>query len=108
MEITANNNCFQYLVEMITPFYRIDRFSYIDDKNMLHENVETTEKTISDNYGCLDGCTVLELTKYDNQLIHVFKSRRAFHSPQPDRFDYGDITEANQALVNCRYLIRRG
>ena len=53
----------KYLLEMITPYYLIDVFSYIDDKNVLYENVVLTEKLILENCGCTYGCVLFELTK---------------------------------------------
>jgi hypothetical protein len=53
----------KYLLEMITPHYEIDRFSYVDDNNTLHENVEISEDNLSNNFGCSMGCAIFELTK---------------------------------------------
>jgi hypothetical protein len=53
----------KYLLEMITPYYEIDNFSYIDDNNTLHENVEISESDLSNNFECDFGCAIFELTK---------------------------------------------
>ena len=53
----------QYLLEMINPYFEVDAFSYIDDKNRFYENVSISEKDISDNFGCRFGCAIFELTK---------------------------------------------
>ncbi|GHT75976.1 hypothetical protein FACS189413_00510 [Bacteroidia bacterium] len=53
----------KYLLEMLTPYYEIDLFSYIDDKNTLHENVQISDAGLADNFGCRMGCAIFELTK---------------------------------------------
>jgi hypothetical protein len=53
----------KYLLEMVTPYYDIDAFSYIDDKNVFHENVIISEENLSNNCGCRFGCAIFELTK---------------------------------------------
>lgn len=47
---------------MVTPYYEIDRFSYIDDSNTLYENVDISEGIVN-NFGCRLGCAIFELTK---------------------------------------------
>ena len=53
----------EYLLELITPYYEINTFSYVDDNNVFHENVAISKEKISDNCGCHYGCAVFELTK---------------------------------------------
>ena len=53
----------KYLLELITPYYDINIFSYIDDNNVFYENVETSEEKILSNCGCSLGCAIFELTK---------------------------------------------
>jgi hypothetical protein len=53
----------KYLLEMIMPLYEIDAFSYVDDYNVFHENVEITEDKLQNNCGCRFGCAIFELTK---------------------------------------------
>jgi len=53
----------KYLLEMIMPVYEIDNFSYINDQNEFHEQVEITEEAIANNCGCHYGCAIFELRK---------------------------------------------
>jgi len=53
----------RYLLELITPYYDINSFSYIDDNNVFYENVEISEEKILNNCGCRFGCAIFELTK---------------------------------------------
>jgi len=57
----------KYLLELITPYYTINTFSYIDDNNVFYENVIISEEKIANNYGCHFGCAIFELTK--NRII---------------------------------------
>ena len=52
-----------YLLELITPYYEINAFSYIDDRNVFYENVIISEEKIANNCGCRWGCAIFELTK---------------------------------------------
>lgn len=42
---------------------RIDRFSYVDDKGDLHEDVALTPNDIERSFGCYYGCGIVEATK---------------------------------------------
>jgi SAM-dependent methyltransferase len=53
----------QYLLDMINPYYTIDSFSYVDDKNCFYENVNISEENLLNNFNCWYGCAVFELTK---------------------------------------------
>ncbi len=53
----------QYLLNLISPYYKIESFSYVDDKGNLNENVNLSEKNIINNYGCHYGCGIFELKK---------------------------------------------
>ena len=52
-----------YLLELFEGKYQIDCFSFIDDKNELHENVTITEKDKQNNFDCVYGCGIFEMTK---------------------------------------------
>jgi hypothetical protein len=52
-----------YLLNYFRGKYTIDGFSYIDDKQVLHENAELTSDAIQKNCGCNYGCGIFELTK---------------------------------------------
>jgi SAM-dependent methyltransferase len=53
----------RYLLEIITPHYTIDTFSYIDDQNRLCKDVSISEENLSNNFNCQFGCAIFELTK---------------------------------------------
>ena len=53
-----------YIIELFKNKYRIDSFSYVDDKGDLHENVEFSSDDIANNYGCHYGCGIFEMTKF--------------------------------------------
>ena len=53
----------KYLLELITPYYTINSFSYIDDENVFYENATISDSNIANNCGCNFGCAVFELTK---------------------------------------------
>lgn len=55
----------KYLLEMITSYYKIDAFSFIDDNNIFYENVNISEEKIANNCGCRLGCAIFELTKIE-------------------------------------------
>ena len=52
----------KYLVNLIQNEYRIDRFSYVDDRGDLFDNV-SLDKNVHNNFGCIYGCGIFELTK---------------------------------------------
>lgn len=41
----------------------LERFSYVDDRGDLHENVAAAPADVAANFGCRYGCGILELTK---------------------------------------------
>lgn len=52
-----------YLLKLFKDRYSIDNFSYIDDKGIFHQDISFDEHNISNNYGCIYGCGILEMTK---------------------------------------------
>ena len=52
-----------YLLNIFHTSYKIDNFSFVDDKGDLHENVELIENSIANNFNCIYGCGIFELTK---------------------------------------------
>jgi len=52
-----------FLIEMISPFYTIDVFSYVYDQNNFHPNEQLTDELIKNNCHCRYGCGIFELTK---------------------------------------------
>lgn len=53
----------RYLIEILSPDYRIDSFSYVDDANNFYPDVQLTDDGINKNYDCHYGCGIFELTK---------------------------------------------
>jgi SAM-dependent methyltransferase len=53
----------KYLLELFQGKFLIDRFSYVDDRGDLHENVPLEESEVATNFDCRFGCGIFELTK---------------------------------------------
>jgi Caenorhabditis protein of unknown function, DUF268 len=53
----------RYLLEIFEGKYLINTFSYINDKNILFENVELSPENIENNFNCIYGCGIFEMTK---------------------------------------------
>jgi SAM-dependent methyltransferase len=57
----------RYLWDLLTPRYRVDGFSYVDDIGALTENIDLAaadlSRKIDQNFGCSWGCGIFELTK---------------------------------------------
>ena len=52
-----------YLIECLADRYRIDRFSFVDDRGDLHEDVPITGQDALNSFGCQYGCGIFEMTK---------------------------------------------
>lgn len=53
----------EYLLKLLSPHYKIDFFSYVNDAGDLHENVKLSEELIENNFGCQFGFGIFEMTK---------------------------------------------
>ena len=53
----------KYLIELIQDKYRIDSFSYVNDKGDLLRDISLHSNKIENNYSCNYGCGIFELTK---------------------------------------------
>lgn len=53
----------RYLLDYFSASYQLDRFSYVDDQGILHENVQMDAPFIEHNCECRYGCGIFELTK---------------------------------------------
>jgi hypothetical protein len=53
----------EYLVEILSPHYQIDFFSYVDDLGGLHLKIQIPLENLVDNFNCQYGCAIFELTK---------------------------------------------
>ena len=53
----------KHLLALFDSSYRIDSFSFVDDKGDLFENVELTINEIERNFGCHYGCGIFEMTR---------------------------------------------
>lgn len=52
-----------YLLECFAGRYHIDQFSFVDDKGDLHENIPISDAGAKNNFGCIYGCGIFEMTK---------------------------------------------
>jgi SAM-dependent methyltransferase len=52
-----------YMIKLVSEMFTIDRFSFVDDRGDLHENVALTSEAVENNFGCHFGCGIFELTK---------------------------------------------
>lgn len=54
----------RFLIDLFSPHYTIDRFSYVDDAGDLHANVSLDSMAeVNANFGCYRGCGIFEMTK---------------------------------------------
>ncbi len=53
----------KYLLELFKGKYSLNSFSYINDQNVLFENVELNERVVQNNFNCNYGCGIFEMTK---------------------------------------------
>ena len=53
----------EYLLNLFIGKYRIDFFSFVDDRGELHENVPLESKKVKENFGCHYGCGIFEMSK---------------------------------------------
>ena len=51
------------LLEWFNGKYNVDCFSYVDDQGQLHENAGLQPSRVAENFGCVYGCGIFELTK---------------------------------------------
>ena len=51
------------LLDHFSGLYDIDRFSFVDDRGALHEDVPLTFSDVTHNFGCSYGCGIFEMTK---------------------------------------------
>ncbi|MDH5190215.1 MAG: DUF268 domain-containing protein [Gammaproteobacteria bacterium] len=52
-----------YLFNILSEKFFIDKFSYIDDNGRFYEDVEINQDKIKENYGCSYGCGIFEMKK---------------------------------------------
>jgi len=52
-----------YLLELFAGKYQIDSFSYVDDQGDFYENETLTKSAVQNNFGCIYGCGIFEMTK---------------------------------------------
>jgi SAM-dependent methyltransferase len=53
----------KYMLRLFDGRFRVDRFSYVDDRGALVSNAPMDSQSIEQNYGCYFGCGIFELTK---------------------------------------------
>ncbi|MBN1123869.1 MAG: DUF268 domain-containing protein [Sedimentisphaerales bacterium] len=52
-----------FLLECFSDKYHIDQFSFVDDRGDLYENIPITDADAENNFGCVYGCGIFEMTK---------------------------------------------
>ena len=52
-----------FLFQCFAGKYNIDQFSFVDDQGFLHENIPITDNNLQNNFGCVFGCGIFEMTK---------------------------------------------
>lgn len=52
-----------YLLECFAGKYHIDQFSFVDDQGELHEDIPITDSNARNDFGCVYGCGIFEMTK---------------------------------------------
>jgi SAM-dependent methyltransferase len=53
----------RYLLDCLDASFRIDDFSYVDDKGDLYEHAQLNPTDVEGNFGCTYGCGIFEATK---------------------------------------------
>jgi hypothetical protein len=53
----------RYLLECFSGKYRVDQFSFVDDRGDLHENTRITDTEAKNNFNCIYGCGIFEMSK---------------------------------------------
>jgi SAM-dependent methyltransferase len=53
----------EYLLRLFDDKYKIDSFSYVDDKGDLYRDTELSKQNIENNFSCRYGCGIFEMTK---------------------------------------------
>ena len=53
----------EYLLECFAGRFQLDQFSFVDDQGDLHEATPMRDADASDNFGCVYGCGIFEMTK---------------------------------------------
>jgi hypothetical protein len=53
----------RYLLDCLAGQYRIDRFSYVDDRGNFHEDAALAPAQVAGNFGCSFGLGIFEMTK---------------------------------------------
>jgi hypothetical protein len=53
----------KYLLKLFNDKFKIESFSFVDDKGDLFEDVELKENDIEQNFGCHSGCGIFEMQK---------------------------------------------
>jgi len=52
-----------FLLECFSGKYQIEQFSFVDDQGTLHENTPITDLEAKNNFHCVYGCGIFEMTK---------------------------------------------
>ncbi len=52
-----------HVLECTQPWFALDRFSYVDDRGDLHDDVPMTAADVERSFGCRYGCGIFEMTR---------------------------------------------
>ena len=53
------------------PWFALDRFSYVDDRGDLHDDVPMTAADIERSFGCRYGCGIFEMTRTASHIPEI-------------------------------------
>lgn len=53
----------QHILDCVADTFDLERFSFVDDKGELHDNVNVTPQDLGRDFGCTYGCGIFELRK---------------------------------------------
>jgi SAM-dependent methyltransferase len=53
----------EYLLKIFEPRYHVDRFSYVDDADNLHQDVSLDPDKVKSSFGCRFGFAIFEMTR---------------------------------------------
>ncbi|MBD3244166.1 MAG: DUF268 domain-containing protein [Chitinivibrionales bacterium] len=53
----------RYLLSLLSDQYTVERFSYVDDRGDMHEDVALSDEAVDSSFGCRYGCGIFELRK---------------------------------------------
>lgn len=58
----------KHIIHLLSPYYNIVSFSYVNDKSMFFRNIPLADKGFENDFGCYYGCGIFVLRKVNNWL----------------------------------------